>query len=753
MMTRAVSVLLLLASVAVAGSPFVDYLAPRGGKLGTEVDVVLTGEWLHDVEAILFLRRGLSVVEIEAVDRKKARVRFAIAGDCPLGEHLFFVRTRTGLSNLAAFWVGVLDEVDEVEGPDPQEIPLDVTVNGLIRREDFDDFVIEVTRRERVSFEVQGARIGSDALDPHLTLSDSEGRVLVEVDDTILGRVDPMGSIVLDPGRYVFRIRDVQANGDPGCHYRFHVGRFPRPLVASPPGFKRGEETTIRFLGDTAALEQTLKIARPARIHSHFVRDEGGMSPTPLKLLTHGMRCFTEKTAPAVLEKIPFAVSGTIAASGEIDEFAFSCGDGVDLRIAGYARTMASPLDPVLEVVDDAGRRVAVADDGMGVDSRLNRSIRKAGRYRIRIRDLHRRGGERFVYRIEVSEARPGRSQRVLPPAGYLSPNVVVPRGGRLVVPFRGSGLEKEKRPRPRIRDLPEGLTARVLPYREDSDVIPVVFEAAADAQLAQSLARVDLFEEVPNKPRRAGFYHSHPLSRVERTLVFESRGMGRMPAVIVDEPGVSISIDTPEVPLVAGGNTSLTVRVVRHEGFEKAPVRLVGAWTPPGISVGKLDVPVGKDEVRLTVSARSDARAATWPLALSALVEREGRTVASSSLFDLRVVERSVAAKAGLARIPRGAAGELRVELDVHEPWEGEATVRILGPPRWMKTAPVRVQSTAAELMLPVSVDRRAPIGARSVYVLVTVPSPDGPLAHRFRTGQVRVEQARPAARAGESR
>src|SRR6266568_189987 len=98
--------LLLFAAAVAHAEPryMVDYLLPRGGGTGSTVQVEFHGSFLDKPKEIVFSRPGISASEFTPYG-PGFKVKFQIAKDCPLGEHILRVRTATGLSDAVTFWV------------------------------------------------------------------------------------------------------------------------------------------------------------------------------------------------------------------------------------------------------------------------------------------------------------------------------------------------------------------------------------------------------------------------------------------------------------------------------------------------------------------------------------------------------------------------------------------------------------------------------------------------------------------------
>src|SRR4029077_10509249 len=116
-------------------------------------------------------------------------------------------------------------------------------------------------RGQTLAFEVEGMRLGDTLFDPRLAIYDTAGNELIVADDTALVRQD-CAAVVTFPadGTYVAEVRETAYGGSGDCHYRLHMGAFPRPLACVPAGGKSGSEVEVTWLGDPTAGKQKVKL-------------------------------------------------------------------------------------------------------------------------------------------------------------------------------------------------------------------------------------------------------------------------------------------------------------------------------------------------------------------------------------------------------------------------------------------------------------------------------------------------------------
>ena len=273
-MFRFVMVIFFCGAVpAFASSPVLSNILPRGAQRGTETEVLFNGQRLEDAQELMIYEPGIEVTEFAVVNDKQVKAKLKIAADCTLGTKHFRIRAATGLSDLRTFRVGALPNVMEVEPnsdfKQPQAIATNVTVEGIIQNEDVDYFVIEAKKGDRITAEVEGIRLGDSMFDPYVAILNETRFELDTSDDAALVWQDGVASIIAPAdGKYIIQLRESSYGGNGNCHYRCHIGSYPRPLAIVPSGGKPGQKVAVKFLGD---------------ISGEFTRDQISLCLRPTK--------------------------------------------------------------------------------------------------------------------------------------------------------------------------------------------------------------------------------------------------------------------------------------------------------------------------------------------------------------------------------------------------------------------------------------------------------------------------------------
>ncbi|MEA2707931.1 MAG: hypothetical protein QOF78_532, partial [Phycisphaerales bacterium] len=590
-----------VASAARAASPALSTVLPRGGQRGTEISIILAGDRLADAQELFFYKPGITVKKLELVDPKQVKIQLAIAPDAPIGEHPLRLRTATGVSELRTFWVGALPVVAEAEPNSdfdkPQKIKLNSTVEGVIKTEDVDYFSVDVKKGQRITAEVEGIRLGGTMFDPYVAIMNAERFEVAASDDSPLLLQDPVASFIAPAdATYIVEVRDSAYGGNDASQYRVHVGTFPRPRMVFPAGGQAGEELAADFVGDAAGvIKQTLKLpTEPTPDHRVIAEQNGEIAPSPNFLRVSAFANTNEiepnndvKSATTAVA-LPAAFNGAITAKGDTDWYKFTAKKDQALDIHVYARRLRSPLDSTLAIGDSTGKNLAGNDDTAGPDSYLRFAAPADGQYTLWIADHLGGGGADYVYRIEVTPVQP-RLALAIPLVAANSQErqtIVVPRGNRYATVMRATRSDFGGAVKISATNLPKGVTASEAIVADGLDVVPIVFEAAADAPTAGALADITGAAVDPNVKVTAEFSQVADLVVAGNQIAFYQANVDKLAVAVADEAPFKLTIVEPKVPLVQSGAMQLKIVAERKPGFT-APINLALPWGPPGVSAG----------------------------------------------------------------------------------------------------------------------------------------------------------------------
>lgn len=764
MFLRCLTTVLLLATATPASSPSspqLNVITPRGVTRGTEAVLTFHGARLADAEEIFFYEPGLKVLELKA-EPAKVTAKVQVLPTCQLGEHTAQVRTKSGISEYRTFFVGALGAVPEKEPNSdfakPQAIGLNVTVEGVVQNEDVDYYVIDVKKGQRISVEIEGMRFGQTLFDPYIGILDSKRFDVAVADDTPLVRQDAVAAMVAPAdGRYTIEVRDSAYGGNGNCRYRLHVGTFPRPLAVYPPGGKLGEETEVTFIGDASG-PITKKIKLPAKAVAGFglfAEDASGIapSPNPFRLFPHGNVLeaepnFTFKNATPA--KLPLAFNGVIQEKGDVDFFKFAAKKGQVFEVECYSRRIRSALDPVMYLYDGKGKYLTGNDDSRGPDSYVRFTIPADGDYFVRIADHLGRGGPEFTYRVEFSPVKPKLTLGIPRVARYSQyrQQIYVPRGNRFATLISASRVNFGGELVLEGSGLPPGVKMIAEPMAANMNLMPVVFEAAADAPIGGTLVDFRARHADPKQNISGGFANraDFVISRPGQSL-YAWKDVNRLPIAVVDELPFRLEVVQPKVPIVRNGSMQLKIVAHKKAGWDEQ-ITVQFPFRPPGIgATSRVNIPKGKTECLYPLSANSNAQLKKWPIYVIGSANVGGNAWVASSMAHLEVAPPFMNITLARTAVEQGKETEIIAKIEIAKEFNGKAKVELLGLPHKVSTEVAQLDKTAKEHVFKVKTAKDSPAGAhKNVFCRVTLTEQNEPIVHsRLGVTELRIDKPLP--------
>lgn len=750
-------VLLLSASTLFAASPRLTIILPRGTQRGKDAELTFSGRLLADVEEIMFYEPGFSVKEFKPVNANSFKAVISVSPDARLGEQVCQVRTKTGISDFQTFYVGYMPEVDEKEPNSdfatPQEIPMNVTVNGVANTEDVDYYVVEAKKGDRIAAEVEGMRLGTTLFDPYVAILDSKRFELAAADDSPLLVQDcVVSAIAPEDGKYTIEVRESSYGGNGNCRYRAHIGIFPRPTAVYPAGGKIGEEIEVKFIGDAAG-EFAQKFTLPAEVISEyglFAGSDGNWSPSwnTFRLSDVGNSMEVEPNndrATASPAEFPTAFNGILQAAGDEDYFKFTATKGQQFEVECYGRRVRSAIDPVMYLYNDKGGQVAANDDSRGPDSYFRFNVPADGEYTLRVTDHLRRGGPDFVYRVEFQPIKPGldlsiaRSERY----GQYRQQIFVGKGNRfgtnINLARRNFGGELVLAP----KELPAGITMHHDKVPANMSVMPVVFEAAADAPLGGGLYDFTA-HHAENPEINGGFTNTSDfVYGAPGQSLYYTRTVDKLPIAVVDEIPFKLDIVVPKVPVARNGSMQLKIVATKKEGWDE-PITIQFPFRPPGLGAGSsIQIPKGQTEGFYPLNANGSAAVGTWKVfAIGWAAVEGGNAFASSALTPLEISEPFVTFAMSRTACDQGQETEIVCKLTQTKEFPGEAVAQVFGLPNKAVAEPMKFTKDTEEVIFKVTTDATTPAGRhKSVFGQVTITMNGEPIVHNVGSTELRVD------------
>jgi hypothetical protein len=765
MLRRIAALLLILAGAAHAASPQLAAFDPPGIQRGADTDVTISGDRLQDAKGLLIYAPGVQVLSMQPLGGNKVRARLHVAPDSPLGEHEIRVWTATGLSEMMPFYIGPYPNVacsgSNHEVAAAQPVPLNCTVNGVINDEEIDYYAIHAKKGDRITAEVEGMRLARDFFDPWAAILDARGEQLAANDDNALFIQDPLVSTIAPAdGTYLVSVRESTWGGSPRSAYRMHIGTFPQPLVVYPSGGPAGKALPVTFVGDVkgpiSATVQVPQVGSQTSETFHAPALDGGLaspgplpmraSPFPNVLQQEPNHTLAQATAAATL---PVAFNGILRHPRESDYYRFHATHGTSLDITVFGRQLRSPIDSALFLYDAKGRQLAYNDDAIGPDSYLQFDVPADGDYSIAIRDHLHRGGPGFVYRVEVAPVGPSVSftEPVWVRDSQERQTVVIPRGNRYATTLRvtRSGFDGDFTLK--LPQLPPGVTLQT--GVEAKGVLPVIFQAAPDAALSATLCDVEAQPADPKQQVTSGYAQNVELLYADpNQYQYVTTDVQRLAVSVADQAPFQIDVVPPSVPLLEDGVGALHVTAIRNPGFT-GPINVSMLYDPPGVSSQSVvTIPEKQDSADLPINATGDARTKTWQVAVIASGDAgQGDVWVSSGFVPLTIAKPFISGHIERANTVQGYPVSVTCALDQNVPFDGTATLRLMGLPTKVTAPDVTIKPGETQAVFNVATDAAAPAGQhKDLFCQVTVQKKGVPMvANTAWGGVLRIDAAGP--------
>ena len=595
--------------------PMVMSLKPIAVQAGKESEVEFVSRYsMLGAFQVLTTGDGLSgqvlhpeVKPGEKPELTKMKVKFTATEAALPGVRDVKIATPQGVSTVGQLVVVrdpvIVEAAKNDDLSQAQDVTLPAVLCGCIEKaEDLDFFKFKVEAGTELHFHTRCARLQDrihdlqNHCDPMITLRNSAGSTIAASDNYFFG--DPFLSHRFEhAGEYTLEIRDVRYEGNPYWEYAVEVSTRPFVTNLYPLGVALGQETPVKLIGSQLPQPSLmpLKIASDATLGAGWTRLSYGSevtNPAPIFVtdLPIVMEADVTNDTPegAQLVTLPVGINGRISQESDVDCFKFEAKKGEKFTFEVRARRYQSSLDSNLRILNDKGAVLQENDDLRDLkrgsaDSRIENWAAPAdGTYTLEIRDMHLRGGESFLYFIEVTKAEPhfklyaDTDKTLLGPGG---------NGVMFVKIDRKNGFDGEVQLH--VDGLPSGVTAvcgRILAGKFDDGCI--IFKAAADAPM--SVGNVSIRGTSTMKMTETETRELASVAGVYQETYQPGGGRGHWP---VDTHTLSIGAPTDiraiklsdkdqsmktmpeggyEVTLKPGESKTIEVTIERAEGFDK---------------------------------------------------------------------------------------------------------------------------------------------------------------------------------------
>ena len=331
------------------------------------------------------------------------------------------------------------------------------------------------------------------------------------------------------------------------------------------------------------------------------------------------------------------------------------------------------------------------------------------------IRDHLGRGQSDFVYRLELNTPQVSLANGIPRVDRYSQTRqtIAIPQGGRYVSLMNAARQNFGGPLEIGVNDLPDGVTASAPPMAPNLNIMPVMFEAAADAPIDGRLTNFHLQLADPQRQVVGNFGNlSDFMLGPPNNAVYVGCRVDKLAVSVVEKLPFSIELVQPKVPIVRNGQMQLKVLIQRDEGFNQ-PVQLQFPFRPPGIgTTNQIQVPAEKSEAYYPINANGSAQLGKWPVYVLGISNVGGPAYACSKLIELEISQPFVTVAINRASVEQGQPLTLSGTVNKILDFEGQARVRLLGLPPEVIAPEATISAASTEVTFAATTTAKSPPG-----------------------------------------
>jgi len=540
----------------------------------------------------------------------------------PLGIYEFRVATKTAVSSVSHLLVTdypVVNESKDENGSTAtaQKVSFPVAICGMCgNAEDVDYYQFTGKAGQEVTVNIYAQRVtkavhsmqsgGSGAsvmylMDSILTLRRANGQVLAENDNFVGG--DSFLTFKLpEDGNYFLEVRDTRFIGNPKYVYCVEIADRPFAHAFFPMAVQRGKTTSAAIVGhNLGGLEKTTLRAgadEPVGWKRISVKTPRGQTnPVQVMVSDHPQLIASgnHSMAKAIPLSLPMGANARFSKPDEVHYYSFEAKKGQYYLFEIESDRRDLPLDSVIDMFDSSGKKVADGDDGYYTkDAKLQFKAPVDGKFFVSVRDLHNRGGERFIYNLRAEPATPEFELHGKYYYAQLAP------GTRMIWFVNLSRQNGFTGPvELKVEGLPEGVTATPVTIPSGLTRAAVILSAKSDAKIDARLVRLygkAAFTDANGKLQDLVRY-AHVTCELQVSGGSQARRPINTQLVGVTNPLDIVEFEaTPsKITLRPGEKVEIKVRVKRNKEFT-GPIQLampflygnsiIADQLPPGVTM-----------------------------------------------------------------------------------------------------------------------------------------------------------------------
>jgi hypothetical protein len=569
---------LLFAACVLAGvpsitaAPVVRSLTVRGLQIGGTTIIRIDGSDLLPNPRLLL---SVPIAKQTLKPNPTAtRVEFEVtlAGDVIAGLYNLWLVNDSGASSSTVVAVDRLANL-----PLAAEVAsLPMSMHGVVSGSQKLRTVFSATKGQSVLVEVESQRLGGKVR-PVIHIYDSANRHLKwSLPSPVLRGDTRLQFTAPADGKYTVELHDLQYAAPAPNHFRLKIGAWQFADLTFPPVVARANPVQVELIGNSPAGQKVAVETNDMSDATALLKSDVPVAAFRPPILVSDLMEVVEAVPAEGLQQlpaIPFGISGRLLTEGEQDKYKLTVVSGAKLRFEVFADRLGSPMDAVVQVLNEQGGQLAINDDVAGsADAKLEYVIpAKTTSVILAVKEANGIGSPNNVYRVHVSAVSP-QTTRSNFQLTVAQQEQSVTAGERLVVKVTAERAGFSGPIRLAFGELPDGVQAQgtIIAAGADSTLMTLHGAGLATRHALTSLrgtARIADREVV-----RYASGVAHPLDKMQPWL-------GREFAVALAESS-KIDFDfgwgriDQSTQLALGGKLDVPLQYFRPGGFD-GPIRV----------------------------------------------------------------------------------------------------------------------------------------------------------------------------------
>jgi len=393
---------LLFVASAFSASPTLKSVTPRGLQTGTVTTLTVRGSGLQQgvTLATPFGIRKQTVQSGATPDSVKIDVE--LSAEISPGIYMIRVVTPAGISNPLPVTIDATPPQPFADRIESLPVAMDGELTGAnILRTSFSG-----KEGQKIVVELLSRRLGSQ-LKPILRLLDDRGGQIAwsPPQAQLKGDAHCQATLPQD-GEYTIELHDLLYRGAAPGQFRLQVGELKYAHAVYPLAVQKGQTVSVQPKNSNLPTDTTAEVTggdTPFVVSAVAKLPAALSAPAPELTVTDAPQVREEETSSdKAIGNAPIGISGVLAKSREEDRYRLNVTPGQKLAIdLDHAL-----FDGYIALLGEKGNVIAQNDDRPGAkNSRLEYVVPKNAKVvLVSVRDLHRGGGEDYVYHLRITD-------------------------------------------------------------------------------------------------------------------------------------------------------------------------------------------------------------------------------------------------------------------------------------------------------------------------------------------------------------